>query len=249
MFRHYNPTVNWNPTITDFSVQNLNKVSFFDSVAKARAFLLQVSCLSKQQLNEPSLQAKISAAEKIIARADKRNARRRRRRQEKRGLSASGAECLDAIAEARQACGPNVVCYSETNNKKVLTPPTPQYFGPNWEEVLGPKGEVIKFKIEYYKTGPDQGTIKNRTRSKASPKPGDIILDLTSGLKAWKVTTSGKRTPITPTRTMEDEYKNSYLYKVRQLAAGQISTAQFADFLKQPVAAKKRNLKRHKKKK
>lgn len=249
MFRHYNPTVNWNPTITDFSTQNLSKVSFFDSVAKARAFLLQISCLPKQQLREPSLQTKISAAEKIIARADKRNARRRRRRQEKRGISSDRTECADAIAEARQACGPNIVCYSETNNKKVLSPSMPQYFGPNWEEVLGPKGEVIKFKIDYYKTGPDQGTIKSRTRSKSSPKPGDVILDLTSGLKAWKVNANGKRTPIAPTREMEAEYKNSYLYKVRQLAAGQISTAQFADFLKEPVAAKKRSLKRHKKKK
>lgn len=90
-----------------------------------------------------------------------------------------------------------------------------------YEETLGPDGEVIRFKLIIA-----ENTYKNRVRTKEEPPIGSIILDLTSGIKAWK-RFSDKRRSIPLTSEMRRSYQNSFLFKVRQLAAGKINLQQF----------------------
>ena len=251
-FRHYrhNPLFSTNPTVTDIQGDGdcLLSVSYFDSILKARAFLKQVECLSSKQLSDPELQRKIEAAHKVIAKADRRNERRRARRAAKTGRPVTPRPTVGTITvtncdQAQRSvqrlcedisCGPT---------KKISSSPTASS-APTWEEVTGPKGEIIRYKLKYH---PD-GQIKDRQRVlKELPKAGDIILDLTSGLKAWKVLPNGRREELGVSKQMEAIYKESNLYKVRQLAAGHISINQFFEAVKGKVAAAKRSMKRRKK--
>lgn len=100
---------------------------------------------------------------------------------------------------------------------------TPEFF----EELYGPDGQTLRFKVIH-----EQGQFQHRTLTNEDPHVGDYVLDMTSGFKAWKVTAHG-RAEIPPSPFMNELYRSSYLYKVRQLAAGKISLAEF----KQAVAS------------
>lgn len=255
-FRHYrhNPLFSNNPTVTDITDDCLLDVTYFDSVLKARAFLKQAECLNSKQLSDPKLQKKVEAAHKVIAKADRRNERRRNRRAAKAGKAppvASGLQALQKYTvrtcdEAKKTVGrlcEGVTCETKKGNLPAETGT------PSWEEVTGPKGEVVRYKVKYYTDGPSKGQVRERNRVvKEQPKAGDIILDLTSGVKAWKVSANGRRQEIAVTKQMEALYKESNLYKVRQLAAGHISLNQFFEAVKGKVTAAKRSMKRKKNK-
>ncbi len=115
-----------------------------------------------------------------------------------------------------------------------------------WEEVTGPNGEVIRFRLDPYKAGAKQGGLKRRVRTKSEPGPGDVVLDSTGptdgsgdGIRAWRIT-ENRRRKYDVTKRMVDTYKTSILYQVRRMAAGQISLQQLHDFigdeLKKPSA-------------
>ncbi|RJR07545.1 hypothetical protein C4588_06480 [Candidatus Parcubacteria bacterium] len=259
--RHYryNPLFS-NPTVTD--VQDPLAVSFFDSIIKARAFLTQVSCLNPKQLSDPQTQSKIEAAKKMVARADKRNEKRRARRARKKSgqqgqiylparlsespsySTRSVATCDEAKQSVKVLC-PDTEC-RPIHVRRAMHAPLPQE-EITWEEVLGPKGETIRFKVEYHKEGPEKGKVKEKKRAlKAEPQIGEIILDLTTGIQAWRVTESG-RTTMPVSKRMRDFYRQSYLYRVRQLAAGIISPTQFVKYVKEDSAfSAKKSLKRKK---
>lgn len=97
-----------------------------------------------------------------------------------------------------------------------------------WEEVVGPDGEIVRFKLLYNK----DGSFQKRVRSKEAPQKGDIVLDLTQGFKAWLITKSRRRPYHEITPEMRKSYENSFLYKVRQLAAGQLSLPKFLETIK-----------------
>ena len=252
--RHYryNPLFT-NPTISD--VRDPLTISFFDSIVKARAFLIQVSCLPSKQLNDEQMQSKIESAKKMVAKADRRNDRRKARRATKTGRAYTpptrpakppkGAYSVRTCDEAQDSvenlCDEVVCAPTGTTNPKDLV---------NWEEVLGPDGELIRFKLEYGKSDSDKDKLQSRKRSKEPPQNGDIILDLTSKIAAWKITGKG-RSSIPVTKKMESYYKASSLYKVRQLAAGKLSPVDFLRTIEQSVkgttAAKKCLRKKRKK--
>lgn len=257
-FRHYrhNPLFSNNPTVTDITNDGdcLLDVTYFDSILKARAFLKQTECLNSKQLSDPELQKKIEAAYKVIAKADRRNERRRNRRAAKAGKATTIPSGLQSIQkytvrtcdEAKKTVGRLCEGITCETTKKGLPVETGN---PSWEEVTGPKGEVVRYKVKYHVDGPSKGQVKERNRAvKEHPKVGDIILDLTSGIKAWKVVANGRRQEIPVTKQMEALYKESNLYKVRQLAAGHISLNQFFEAVKGKVTAAKRSMKRKKNK-
>jgi hypothetical protein len=93
-----------------------------------------------------------------------------------------------------------------------------------WEEAVGPKGELIRFKVERYTTTDKKGRIKSFTRvnpKRVKPNDGDLILDMTCGIKVSMQTPEGRvDLPETAlTNEMISNYKNSFLYKVRLVAA------------------------------
>lgn len=253
--RHYryNPLFS-NPTVSD--VQDPLRLSFFGTIIQARAFLSQVSCLNAKQLSDPQTQSKIEAAKKIVAKADRRNARRKMvgRNDKKKPItthtsaSYTVGNCSEAQKSVEKLCD-NYTCGPLTTRDKKA--PKVDVSGQiAWEEVAGPKdGDVIHFKLVYHKDGPYKGQLKERKRTqKETPKRGEIILDLTSGVKAWQMpATGGKRESIPVTKQMEDYYKKSNLYRVRQLAAGYISLDQFAAAVKGEAVAAKRLLRKKKK--
>jgi len=96
----------------------------------------------------------------------------------------------------------------------------------SWEELLDPNGEVVRFRVERYKNKHQLEKIKQVVRDSSAPKPGDIVLDLTRGIHAFKVTRSG-RVSAQVTREMRGQYENSFLYQVRSLAAGRLSAKGF----------------------
>jgi len=111
-----------------------------------------------------------------------------------------------------------------------------------WEEVTGPNGEIIRFKLDFYTSGRLAGKLRRRVRSKQEPQQGDILLDVTGpagpdqkgGLRAWRIASNRRRRhPVS--REMIENYKQSNLYRVRQLAAGQISLQKFADFIQEQL--------------
>jgi len=252
--RHYryNPLFS-NPTVSD--VPDPLHLSFFGTIIQARAFLNQVACLNPKQLTDPQMQSKIEAAKKIAAKADRRNDRRKARRAKQAGKAtpAPRAYAVTTCKEAQRSveslcedvvCGPSPTL--TIRDKKA--PKIDESGRIAWEEVLGPKGEVVRFKLNYHKDGPSKGLLKERKRTlKESPKPSEIILDLTFGIKAWRVATNKTREEIPITKQMEDFYKGSNLYRVRQLAAGYISIDQFAAAVKGESVAARRSLKKKKK--
>jgi hypothetical protein len=240
--RHYR----YNPLFTNPTVSNVADplhINFFDSILKARAFLIQVSCLTPKQQSDPQMQAKIEVANKIVAKADRRNDRRKARRATQNVQTAAVNKPLRVIAGGKQPTIYSVKNCKEAqqsveklcDNVTCKTAGRPQRMAVgsdrvNWEEVLDPDGNIVRFKIIYHKDGPDAGKVKERKRvKKEEPKTGDIVLDLTSGIRAWRI---GKtREKIDVTKEMEVAYKASTLYKVRQLAAGFISLSQLVDAL------------------
>lgn len=126
-------------------------------------------------------------------------------------------------------------------NKASREPEQPVKPVARWEEVSGPDGEVVRFKLIY-----DQdGKFKKRARTKDLPQKGDIVLDLTSGFKAWIITKNRRRPYNEITKEMRRSYENSFLYKVRQLASGQLSLPKFVELIKssQLAAAGKKSKK------
>jgi hypothetical protein len=150
---------------------------------------------------------RINFAKELVARADKRNRNRQLRRSGK--TSASGSS-------AKPGAPP--------------PPPAPKKEAVHYEELSGPNGETIRFKLTY-----ENGKFKKRVRAKEEPPIGAVILDLTSGVKAWKRFSDKRRSiPLTP--SMKKSYESSFLYKVREFGAGKITFQQLADKI---VAAKK----------
>ena len=254
--RHYryNPLFS-NPTISD--VKDPLRLSFFATIIQARAFLTQVACLNATQLSDPQMQSKIEAAKKIVAKAERRNTRRKlvgRNDKKKPNIPApvdasyTVGNCSEAQKSVEDLCD-DIVCGPITTRDK-KAPKVDSSGQIAWEEVAGPKdGDIVRFKLIYHKDGPYKGQLKDRKRTqKETPKRGEIILDLTSGVKAWQIpATGGKREPIPVTKQMEDYYKKSNLYRVRQLAAGYISLDQFAAGIKGEAVAAKRLLRKKKK--
>lgn len=168
----------------------------FNSIREARAFLeYKVPEMSDEECARNA--EIINAAEKMVRRADRRNQKRKMRR----------------VTSPRL---PGI-----QRSQYVPAPPRPKKRVAHYEEVFGPNGEVIRYKLIYRN---DQ--FIKRIRTKEDPPVGSIILDLTSGVKAWK-RHSDKRRSMPLTSEMQRSYKNSYLYKVRQLASGNINREQF----------------------
>jgi hypothetical protein len=96
-----------------------------------------------------------------------------------------------------------------------------------WEVIRGPNyDEFYYFFVKHRKKdGVEKGAPykkgdfwKREPAVTRRPKTNDIILDLTNGIKAW-IKTKRRRRPIDVSEGMMASYKNSYLYKVRCLAA------------------------------
>lgn len=107
-----------------------------------------------------------------------------------------------------------------------------------FEETVGPDGEIVRFKLLYR-----DNRFQKRLRTKEEPPVGSIILDLVSGVKAWR-RYSDKRRSIPLTSEMRRSYQNSFLFKVRQLAAAKINVQQFIDIVKQSKIKSVRKLRR-----
>ena len=104
-----------------------------------------------------------------------------------------------------------------------------------WEELLDPEGHVIRFKIEYAKNG----ALKGRSIVTDDPELGDIVLDLTSGIKAWKITSRRRRKhPVSP--LMRKVYESSVLYLIRQYAAGKIDPKKLLTRVQQAASSRNR---------
>jgi len=176
----------------------------FDSIREARAFLTyKVPEMSTEECARNS--EKINYAKKIVNRADRRNERRRSRR----GRSAFPGAFPGAFPSSMQR------------------PLKPKKEEIHYEETLGPEGEAVRFKLIY-----QDGKFQKRIRTKEEPPIGAVILDLTDGVKAWKRYSDKRRsTPLTA--EMRRTYQNSFLFKVRQLAAGKINLSQFLEAVKQ----------------
>lgn len=98
----------------------------------------------------------------------------------------------------------------------------------HWEEVLGPNGEVLRFKLLLDPNGVVLNRIRNETDK---PRPGDLILDTTKGLNSWKIARNGKRRKFKVTTTMQSAYKGSMLYLARKFAAGELDIPQIIEKL------------------
>lgn len=181
----------------------------FKSVKEARAFLdYEVPKMSDV---ECAAKAKlIEQAQKLVIRADRKNKKRKIRRVEK-GNQRFPGQPLSA---------PN-------------KPAKPIKIVPYYEEVNGPHGEVVRYKLIRA-----NGQFTKRVRTKEDPPVGSIILDLMSGLKAWR-RHSDKRRSIPLTSEMLKSYRNSFLFKVRQLAAGKINLQEFQKLVSQAKAKPK----------
>jgi hypothetical protein len=106
-----------------------------------------------------------------------------------------------------------------------------------WEEVTGPDGEVIRFRLDPYASGPHKGKLRRWSRTNKEPSPGDIVLDASAptegsgkGIRAWRIT-KNRRRKYDVTKEMVAEYERSILHKVRLMAAGKMSLQQLYDFI------------------
>jgi hypothetical protein len=273
-------------TISDIEDEGCLNITYFDTILKARSFLKQIECSEESQKNDPEMQKKIADACRIIDKANRRNTKRRLRRAHAL-ISArprmSSEQLADPDMQKRIAAAEKEIREAETNGA-VKTMGGPRVCGtacapkprekksqgveiaagastnsvlPTWEEVLGPKGEVVRYKLKYHVEGPLKDQVKERTKpTKDTPKAGDIVMDLTcnwareeppTGIKAWEILANGQRKKIPVTKQMETSYKESNLYKVRQLAAGHITIDKFFESIKGKVVAAKKAMKRRKK--
>lgn len=184
------------------------------SIAAARRYLESVKDYSEAKKSQEDIAWRIREAQMIVAAADRKNQRRKAKRASKPG-----------VAKKTATSAPRAV-----RTAVARTPKTEKHVT-KWEEVLGPEGEVIRFKLEEFEDGPNQGKFKARVLTKDEPQVGDIVLDATQGLKAWKITSSRRRPhPVTP--QMRETYESSLLFKVRQMIAGDITLKQLSDHVK-----------------
>lgn len=202
----------------------------FDSVKEARAFLTYK--VPEMGIEECQKNAeKIEFAKKLVARADKRNQKRQLKRRQKRELVTPG---LPVIRPTR----PTIIKPTIEAPKKEIA---------HFEETLGPDGEIIRFKLDYSQEN-GKCKFKRRTRTQIEPPIGSIILDLTCGIKAWKRFSDKRRTyPISD--AMMQSYKNSIIYKTRQLAAGKISLREFSEIIQNEINNTNKKLRRKNQKK
>jgi hypothetical protein len=120
----------------------------------------------------------------------------------------------------------------------------------SWEEVVGPEGEIIRFRVDRYKSKKRWGEMRRVVRDNSEPAVGDTVLDLTLGARAYKITRSGrKKVALNP--EMIKKYRDSFLYHVRRVAAGKLSSKGFLEkvkaLLNSPKTKRKRKLKKKRK--
>lgn len=168
----------------------------FKSIKEARAFLDYE--VPKMTDEECAANSKlIEQAKRLVQRADRRNQKRKLRRV----VRGPGQPRAGVTRPVELPKPPKVVSY--------------------YEEISGPDGEIVRYKVIL-----KDGQYNRRLRTKEDPPVGSIILDLTSGVKAWK-RHSDKRRSIPLTNEMKRSYQNSFLFKVRKLAAGKMSLEEF----------------------
>lgn len=179
------------------------------SIAAARRYLESVKDYSQQKKSEEQIAWRIKEAERIVAKADRKNDRRKQKRP------------VGPVQQTK-ARSSAITAVSKPARKKTEKHVT------QWEEVLGPEGETIRFKLDQVLDGPNEGKFKARILSKDEPQVGDLVLDATQGLQAWKITSTRRRPhPVTP--QMKETYESSLLFKVRQMVAGKITLKQLSD--------------------
>jgi len=173
-------------------------------ISKARNYLKRASKYPPEKRKDKYISLRIQEAKHVIKSAEQRN----RDRKVRRASASEGRKLSKELSTNR------------------------------WEEVTGPNGEIIRFKLDFYTSGEKAGKLRRRIRSKQEPQQGDIVLDATGpagpdqkgGIRAWRMASNRRRKhPVS--KEMIENYKQSNLYMVRQLAAGQISLQQFADFI------------------
>ena len=128
------------------------------------------------------------------------------------------SDCLDVL-QRRNRC---ITGHNEKSKRVPKRRSKPRKNVTYWEEVLGPEGETLRFVLIF----DNNGKFAGRQPTRNSPQVGDIVLDLTTGIKAW-IIRKGRRRPTSVTPEMRRIYESSYLYKARQLAAGQINIQEF----------------------
>jgi len=243
-FRHFRS----NPTVSDPIAGS--RITF--SVLEARKFLILASCLSeREQRNKIN---EIEEAQRIVGKADRRNKRRKLRRRGISSADCDdidarvdsicgtvsrrprdlGLKCLTQLKKRKEACNDNggsrrIAERSRRALRGRLAPQQrfieddgeeEQAIVAHYEETIGPEGETIRFKLHYTR----EGEFSKRTRTRNEPQVGDIVLDLVSGVKAWRITTNRRRKhPVTP--AMRKSYESSCVYKVRKLAAGKYASS------------------------
>jgi len=230
-YRHFRR----NPTVSDAAGRS--KLTF--SVSDARKFLIKASCMGRREQQDHI--DEIEEAQKVVARADKRNRRRKNRRK-----GNTSTDCSDIESSVDATCGPTTrprdlnldclnmlqrrkeACNGTSRSRLTRTSDEEEHATvAHYEECLGPEGEVIRFKLHYNKSA----VFLKRTRTRNEPQVGDIVLDLITGIKAWRITTNRRRKhPVTP--AMRESYESSYIYKVRKLAAGRYASSNAANLTK-----------------
>jgi len=183
------------------------------SIAAARRYLESIKDYSQQKRQQEDIAWRITEAERIVAKADRKNTRRK-----KKSIGPTPARQTPATRPTNITATTVKAPRSRKVEKHVT----------QWEEVLGPDGETIRFKLDQFLDGPNQGKFKARLLTKDEPQVGDLVLDATQGLQAWKITSTRRRPhPITP--HMRETYESSLLFKVRQMVAGKITLKQLSD--------------------
>jgi len=231
-----------NRTVTDVEAQptgEVDGITYFTSVIRARKYLIKASCLTEAERREPGVAAKIADAKRVVEKADRRNARRRARRrkiktqdcpsidnqitercEEDKPLTDLSWQCLDLLKTRKELCEEDRVKRHRLTRYSPADDSDENQAVAHYEETFGPEGEVIRFKLHYSK----DGTFLKRTRTRQEPQIGDVVLDLTSGISAWRITSNRRRRhPVTP--SMRESYENSFLYKVRKLTAGKYASS------------------------
>jgi len=260
--KRYNPCP---PEVADL-VPDLDYGKTFATIKDARNYLRDATRFSDAECKLKENQ--IIQAVKIVARAERRNCRRGwnrgRKKAHDRGETyvtyeqyiereRSEGRCLGTFTGASQE---TIRKYHKKQSKaagkivargriaKDKTPPQPPKQIYNWEEAMGPDGEVVRYKLDYKK----DGTFWRRRRTREEPQIGDIVLDLREGINSWRITSNRRRKhPVTP--AMRKSYENSSLYKVRQLAIGKLSLTKFIQEIQSIKKSESKKRKRKNKKK
>jgi hypothetical protein len=218
-------------------INRANKRNTKRRIRRAHTLLARAEMMSPEQLADPDLQKRIADAEKEIRDAEV-NGKIKSIGGPNLCVTSSCAPPQRAPAQrARVTATPTQIESAARHVTSTAARATAET--PTWEEVLGPKGEVIRFKLKFHTEGPQKGQIKERSRVRSLQVVGDIIMDLTCNwspseppIKAWRILDNGSRDSIVVTKQMVNLYKESMLYKVRQLTAGSITPAKFLELIK-----------------